>query len=49
MIRANMEEDREATMVRFISNLNKEFADVVDLQHYMEMEELLYKAIKVEK
>ena len=49
MIRANIEEDREATMTRFISSLNKEIADVVDLQYYMEIEELLHKAIKVEK
>ncbi|KAJ4728667.1 Mutant gag-pol polyprotein [Melia azedarach] len=48
MIRANIEEDREATMARFISGLNKEIADVVDL-HYVEMEELLHKSIKVEK
>ena len=49
MIRANVEEDREATMARFIGGLNKEIADVVELQHYVEMEELLYKAIKVER
>ncbi|KAJ4705041.1 Transposon Ty3-I Gag-Pol polyprotein [Melia azedarach] len=49
MIRANIEEDREATMARFISGLNKEIADVVNLQHNVEMEELLYKSIKVEK
>ena len=30
MIIANIEEDREATMARFISSLNKEIADVVD-------------------
>ncbi|KAJ4708850.1 Transposon Ty3-I Gag-Pol polyprotein [Melia azedarach] len=49
MIRANIEEDREVTMARFISGLNKEIADVVDLQHYVEIEELLDKSIKVEK
>ena len=49
MIRANIEEDREATMARFIGGLNKEIANVVELHHYVEMEELLYKAIKVEK
>ncbi|KAJ4705043.1 Retrovirus-related Pol polyprotein from transposon 17.6 [Melia azedarach] len=36
-------------MARFIAGLNKEIANVVDLQHYMEMEELLDKVIKVEK
>ncbi|XP_038986478.1 uncharacterized protein LOC120111977 [Phoenix dactylifera] len=49
MIKANIEEDREATMARFIGGLNKEVADVVELQHYVEMEELLHKAIKIEK
>ena len=49
MIWANIEEDREATMARFIGGLNKEITDVVELHHYVEMEELLYKAIKVEK
>ena len=45
MIRANVEEDREATMARFIGGLKKEIADVVELQHYVEMEDLLHKAI----
>ncbi|KAJ4705056.1 Mutant gag-pol polyprotein [Melia azedarach] len=49
MIRANIKEDRKVTMARFISRLNKETANVVDLQHYVEMEELLHKVIKVEK
>ena len=49
MIRANIVEDREATMARFISGVNKEIANVVDLQHYVDIEELLHKAIKVEK
>lgn len=49
MIRANIEEDPEATMARFIGGLNREIADIVDLQHYVEMEELLHKAIKIEK
>lgn len=49
MIRANVEEDREATMARFIVGLKKEMADVVELQYYVEMENLLHKAIQVEK
>ena len=49
MIRANVEEDQEVIMAKFINGLNKEITDVVDLQHYLEMEELLHKAIKVEK
>ncbi|KAJ4728653.1 Retrovirus-related Pol polyprotein from transposon 17.6 [Melia azedarach] len=49
MIRANTEKDREATMDRFIGGLDKEIADMVNLQHYVEVKELLHKAIKVEK
>ena len=36
MIRANVEEDREATMARFIGGLKKEIVDVVELQHYID-------------
>lgn len=32
MIKANIEEDREATMVRFMSGLNIEIANVIKLQ-----------------
>ncbi|KAH9724668.1 Endonuclease [Citrus sinensis] len=35
MIRANVEEDREATMARFLNGLNREIADKVELQHYL--------------
>ncbi|RDX82470.1 hypothetical protein CR513_36731, partial [Mucuna pruriens] len=50
-IRANVKEDHETTMVRFIGGLKKEIVDVVELQHYMEMEieDLLHKAIQVER
>ncbi|RDX75648.1 hypothetical protein CR513_44447, partial [Mucuna pruriens] len=36
-------------MARFIGGLKKEIADVVELQHYMEIEDLLHKAIQVER
>ncbi|RDY11436.1 hypothetical protein CR513_03880, partial [Mucuna pruriens] len=49
MTRANVKEDREVTMARFIGGLKKEIADVVELQHYMEIEDLLHKAIQVER
>jgi hypothetical protein len=35
MIRANVEEDREAAMARFLHGLNREIADVVEMQHYL--------------
>ena len=31
MIRANVEEDREATMARFLNGLNRDIANVVEL------------------
>ncbi|RDY05594.1 hypothetical protein CR513_10538, partial [Mucuna pruriens] len=49
MIRANLEEDHEVTMARFIGGLKKEIVDMVELQHYMEIEDLLHKAIQVER
>ncbi|XP_028785068.1 uncharacterized protein LOC114740980 [Neltuma alba] len=49
MIRANVQEDREATMARFLSGLNKDIADIVELHHYVELEDMVHMAIKVEK
>ena len=49
MIKANVEEDREATMVRFLRGLNKNIADVVQLQHYVVIEEMVNLAMKVDK
>ncbi|KAE8676710.1 hypothetical protein F3Y22_tig00111582pilonHSYRG00743 [Hibiscus syriacus] len=34
MIRANVDEDREATMARLLSGLNLDIANLVELQHY---------------
>ena len=45
MIRANVEEDREATIARF---LNWDIANVVELQHYVELEDMVHMATKVE-
>ena len=49
MIKANIEEDMEVTMTQFMGGLNKDIADVVELQHYVEMEDLVSMAMKVEK
>ena len=49
LIRANVQEDREATMARFLSGLNRDIAAVVDLHHYVEMEDLVHMAMKVER
>ena len=45
MIRANVEEDREATMARFLSSLNHEIVGVVELQHYVELKDMVHVAI----
>jgi hypothetical protein len=48
MIRAIVEEDREATMARFLNGLNRDIANVVELQPHMELEDMVHMAIKVE-
>ncbi|KAL4369237.1 hypothetical protein GQ457_05G022300 [Hibiscus cannabinus] len=49
MMRANIVEDREATMARFLAGLNTEIANVVELQHYVELEDMVHVAIKIER
>ncbi|XP_040966211.1 uncharacterized protein [Gossypium hirsutum] len=49
MIRADVEEDREATMARFLAGLNRDIANIVELQHYVEVMDMVHTAIKVEK
>ncbi|KAL4368695.1 hypothetical protein GQ457_05G027360 [Hibiscus cannabinus] len=49
MIRANIEEDQETTIARFVSGLNPEIADTVELQYYVDLEEVVHLAMKAEK
>ena len=49
MIRVNLEEDKEATMARFLSGLNREVANLVELHHYVDLEDMVHMAIKVER
>ncbi|KAL4318957.1 hypothetical protein GQ457_18G008720 [Hibiscus cannabinus] len=49
MIRANIDEDREATMVRFLTGLDSDIASVVELQHYIDIDDMVHMAKKVEK
>ncbi|XP_075507111.1 uncharacterized protein LOC142543625 [Primulina tabacum] len=49
MIRANIEEDSEATMARFLCGLNREVQDQVELRHYLDLDEMVQMAIKVEQ
>ena len=36
-------------MARFLNGLNQEIANVVELQHYVEIEEMVQKVIKIEQ
>ena len=47
MIWANVEEDRKATMARFLNGLNQDIANMVKLQHYVELEGMVQMAIKM--
>jgi ferredoxin len=49
MIRANVVEDREATMATILNGLNQDIANVVELQHYVELEDMVHMATKVER
>ncbi|GKU88758.1 hypothetical protein SLEP1_g2985 [Rubroshorea leprosula] len=46
MVRANVEKDRQATMARFLHGLNRDIANVVKLQHYVELEDMVHLAMK---
>ena len=48
MTRANIEEDRETTMARFLASLNMQIQNEVGLQHYVELEDMVHMAIKIE-
>ncbi|XP_027184028.1 uncharacterized protein LOC113782336, partial [Coffea eugenioides] len=49
MLRADIMEDREATMARFLNGLRPKIADQVELHHYVELGDLVEKAIKIER
>ena len=49
MIRDNVNEDEEVTMSRFFNGLNRDIINVMELQSYVDLEELEHLAIKVEE
>ncbi|XP_027158067.1 uncharacterized protein LOC113759689 [Coffea eugenioides] len=49
MLRANIVDDRETIMTRFFSGLRLEITDEVELHHYMELKDMLEKALKIER
>ncbi|KAF8088611.1 hypothetical protein N665_0534s0001 [Sinapis alba] len=49
MLKAAVDEDSEATMARFLAGLNRDVQDILELQEYVDIYELLHKAILIEK
>jgi hypothetical protein len=49
MIQATIEKDNEATMARFINDLNHDITHIVELYYHVELEEMVYMAVKMEK
>jgi len=48
-IRANIMKDKETTMTRFLNGLNREITNVVEIQYYVELEDMVHMASKVER
>jgi len=48
MMKANLIEDREVTMAGFLYELNRDIANVVELQHCVELKDMVHMATKVE-
>ncbi|XP_016690458.1 uncharacterized protein [Gossypium hirsutum] len=49
MQRTNVQEDDETTMVWFVYGLNISIADALNLQTYIDLEDLVHKAIEIEQ
>lgn len=48
MIQVNVYENKEATMARFLNGLNHGITTVVELQHYVNLEDMVHMDTKVE-
>lgn len=48
LIQADIHEHEEATVARFVVGLNSKITEVVELQHYVELQDLVEKAEKME-
>lgn len=49
MIHANIDKYSKTTMEKFLSGLNHEIANVVELHHYVESIDMVHITIKVER
>lgn len=45
----DVHEEEEATMARFIDGLNPEISEIVELQHYVELKDLVKKSENIER
>ena len=45
----NVVEDRESTMTRFLNDLNWNIANVVELQYYVELKDMVHMTTKMER
>jgi len=48
IIRINVIKDRETIMTRFFNGLNREITNIVELQHYVKLKNMVYIAMQVE-
>lgn len=49
MMHTNVAEHREDTMVQFLSGLNKEIANIIELHHYVELKDMVDMDMKVKR
>jgi hypothetical protein len=49
IIRASVFEDKEVTTARFLNDLNRDIANVVELLYYLETEDMMHMTIKMKK
>ena len=49
IINANVVEDREAIMTRFLNGLNREITNVVKLPYFIEIKDMVHMATEVER
>jgi hypothetical protein len=49
MIRVNIVKDRKAIMARFLNGLNKEITNMVELLHYVELEDMFHMVTKINR
>jgi hypothetical protein len=47
MVTANISKDRKAIIARFLNSLNKNIINVIELQHYLEIEDTVHMCKKM--